>query len=320
MDEAADDSLILLLINRGGILGVLEEVHGVGRSLGGKRVRAAGRENLEDGMEHGCSESACDGVKVESDAEVAVHGGFVEDARVALVQLEDGLVPEAAASEDRGAVVNMGVEDHHEARVVLASPEELARISEVSGVADGDEGSGVVEVEDAVGGFSSIDTAQEFDISVVVGSREVTGEAPVERSWAILGSELALEESAWDIIATELDEGQVSVLDGISDDGVDGEEEEVVISSGGVGGGIVDGAGGVLFHGAETGRHALEGVIREELELEEQEESVVDSVGWDVGLFDELECLVSNEHLLHLLGDGWHDCVAIAFHRESFLD
>jgi len=36
----------------------------------------------------------------------------------------------------------MGVEDHHEARVVLASPEEIARISEVSGVADGDEGSG----------------------------------------------------------------------------------------------------------------------------------------------------------------------------------
>ena len=128
----------------------------------------------------------------------------------------------------------------------------------------------MVEVEDAVGGLGSIDTAQEFDVSVVVGSREVTGKAPVERSWAILGSELALEESTGDIIATELDEGQVSVLDGISDDRVDGEEEEMVISSGGVGGGIVDGAGGILFHSAETGSHALEGEIREE-----QEESVV---------------------------------------------
>ena len=48
MDKATDDSLILLLIDRGGILRVLEEVHGVGRSLGGKRVRAAGRENLEN--------------------------------------------------------------------------------------------------------------------------------------------------------------------------------------------------------------------------------------------------------------------------------
>jgi len=159
----------------------------------------------------------------------------------------------------------------------------------------------VVEVEDAVGRLGSVDTAQEFDVSVGIGRREVTGEAPVERSWAILRSELALEESAGDIVAAELDEGQVSVLDCVSDDGVDGEEEEMVISSGGVGGGIVDGAGGVLFHGAETGSHALEGVIREELKLEEQEESVVDSVGWDVGLLDELECLVSNEHLLHLL-------------------
>ena len=102
--------------------------------MGGERVRAAGRENLEDGKKHGCSEGAGDGVKVESDAEVAVHGGFVEDAGVALVQLEDGLVPEATASEDCSAIVNMGVDDHHEARVVLASPEELARISKVSGV------------------------------------------------------------------------------------------------------------------------------------------------------------------------------------------
>ncbi len=139
----------------------------------------------------------------------------------------------------------------------------------------------MVEVEDAVGRLGSVDTAQEFDISVGIGSREVTGEAPVERSWAILMSELALEESAGDIVAAELYEGQVSILDCVGDDGVDGEEEEMVISSGSVGGGIVDGAGGVLFHGAETGSHALKGVIREELELEEQEESVVDSVGWD---------------------------------------
>jgi len=94
MDEAADDLLILLLVDRGGILKVLEEVHGVGISLGREGVRAAGCKNLEDRMKHGGSEG---GVKVESDAEVAVHGGFVEGAGVALVKLEDGLVPEAAA-------------------------------------------------------------------------------------------------------------------------------------------------------------------------------------------------------------------------------
>jgi hypothetical protein len=82
MDEAANDLLILPLVDRGGILRVLEEIHGVGRSLGGERVHAAGRENLKDGMKHGCSECAVDGVKVESDAEVAVHGRFVEYAGV----------------------------------------------------------------------------------------------------------------------------------------------------------------------------------------------------------------------------------------------
>ena len=97
MDEAADDLLILLLVDRGGILKVLEEVHGVGISLGGEGVRAAGCKNIEDRMKHGGSEGASDGVKVESDAEVAVHGGFVDGAGVALVKLEDGLVPEAAA-------------------------------------------------------------------------------------------------------------------------------------------------------------------------------------------------------------------------------
>ena len=80
-----------------------------------------------------------------------------------------------------------------------------------------------------------------------------------------------------------------------------------IAGSGGVGGRIAGSAGGILFHGTEAGSDALEGVIRGELKLKEQEESVVDSVGGDVGLFDQLECFVSSEHLLHLL-------------RESFLD
>jgi len=88
---------------------------------------------------------------------------------------------------------------------------------------------------------------------------------PIEWSWAILRSELALKESAGDIIATELDEGQVSVLDSVGDDGVDSEEEEIVIriaGSDGVGGRIAGSAGGILFHGTEAGSDALEGVIR----------------------------------------------------------
>jgi len=73
---------------------------------------------------------------VKANAEVAIHGGLVEGPRVVLVELVDGLVPESAASEDGSAVVNMSVEDHEQMRVVRKSPEELARICEVSGVAD----------------------------------------------------------------------------------------------------------------------------------------------------------------------------------------
>ena len=61
-----------------------------------------------------------------------------------------------------------------------------------------------------------------------------------------------MKESIGDIIATELDEGQVSVLDGVGDDGVDGEEEEMMVFSGGVGVRIAGSAEGVLFHGAEA--------------------------------------------------------------------
>ena len=51
-----------------------------------------------------------------------------------------------------------------------------------------------------------------------------------------------MKESTGNVVATELDEGQVSVPDGVGDDGVDGEEEEMVISSGGIGGGIAGSA------------------------------------------------------------------------------
>ena len=42
-------------------------------------------------MDHGRSEGTGDGV--EGKAEVAVHGGFVKDSGISLVELEDLLVP-----------------------------------------------------------------------------------------------------------------------------------------------------------------------------------------------------------------------------------
>ena len=69
--------MTLLLVDRDGMLRVLEEVDGVKRSFGREKVRAAGREDLEDGVKHGGSEGTGDGVRVESDAEEAVHGGII---------------------------------------------------------------------------------------------------------------------------------------------------------------------------------------------------------------------------------------------------
>jgi len=119
--------------------------------------------------------------RCEGTGRVTVHGELIEGSRVALVELENGVVPECRASEDGCAVINVSVEDHEQERVSLASPEELAVIK-VSGVADGDEGGGVVEVEDAVGGLCAVDTAQEFDILVVVGRWEVAGTLLKDRS------------------------------------------------------------------------------------------------------------------------------------------
>ena len=127
-DELANNSLILRLANGSGVCGRVEEVLRVWRPLSWEGLSTASCEDLEDRVEHRSSEGTGDRIKVESNAEVVVHGGFVEDPRVALVELEDGLVPESTTCED-SSVVNVSVEDHYQARVVLASPEELARIS-----------------------------------------------------------------------------------------------------------------------------------------------------------------------------------------------
>ena len=70
---------------------------------------------------------------LRTDAEVAVHGGFVEGSGVALVEFEDGLVPEGTTSEDCGAVVNMGPRAEGHPCISRGTK----RISKVSGAADG---------------------------------------------------------------------------------------------------------------------------------------------------------------------------------------
>ena len=68
------------------------------------------------------------------------------------------------------------------------------------------------------------------------------------------------------------------------------------------------------FHSAETGGHPLKAVVREELELEEHEEPEEDCVWWDVGLVNESEGLVCDEHLCQLRLDSRSDSMLVIIH------
>ena len=68
------------------------------------------------------------------------------------------------------------------------------------------------------------------------------------------------------------------------------------------------------FHGAKAGGHSLEAVVWEELELQEHEEPEEDCVWWDVGLVDEREGLVGDEHLCQFDLDSRGDSVFVILH------
>ena len=74
------------------------------------------------------------------------------------------------------------------------------------------------------------------------------------------------------------------------------------------------------IHSTEAASHFLEGMIWEELQLEEQEEAEEHSVGRDVRFVDEVEDFVGGEHLCELSLDSWYDCMFVIFHKHSFLD
>jgi len=93
----------------------------------------------------------------------------------------------------------------------------------------------------------------------------------------------------------------------------------VVISSSSIGGlSIVWRRSGI--HSTESSGYFLEGVIWEELQLEEQEEAEEHSVGRNVSFVDEVEDFVCGEHLCELFLDSWYDCMLVIFHKHSFLD
>ena len=70
-------------------------------------------------------------------------------------------------------------------------------------------------------------------------------------------------------------------MDSSSKDSIDGEQEEVVVTSSGISSVRIN-RKRIRVHGTEAGRHLLKGVIREEFQLEEEEEPEEGGVGSDV--------------------------------------
>ena len=145
-------------------------------------------------------------------------------------------------------------------------------------------------------------------VSVTVGLREVSREAAIVRD-----GERQLEESCWNIITPHLEAVEVATMDSCSEDGIDSEQEEVVVTSGSVRCLSVGRRGGG-FHCTESGRHAFERVVWEELELQEAKESEEDCVRRNIALVNELEDFVGYEHLCELFSDSRSYCMLVIVH------
>ncbi len=185
----------------------------------------------------------------------------------------------------------MGVDDNERIRIGGTSNFELSEVGFELDIALREEELGVIFVEDTVRDAGAVDATVDLDICTIVGLGEVSREA------AVVGTgQLALEEGSRDIVSLELELVAEAALDSCGEDSVEGEEKEVVISCSGVGSLSISGRRS-SFHSAEAGGHSLEAMVWEELELEEHEEPEEDSVWWDVGLVDEREGFVSDEHL-----------------------
>ena len=202
----------------------------------------------------------------------------------------------------------MGVDDDERIGIVGTGHFELAEVGFELDIALREEELGVVFVKDTVRDAGAIDAAVDLDVCTIVGLGEVRRETTV-----VGDRQLALEEGSGDVVSLEFELVAESTLDSRGEDCVEGEEEEMVISCSCVGSLGISGRRS-SFHGAKAGGHSLEAVVWEELELQEHEEPEEDCVWWDVGLVDEREGLVGEEHLCQFYLDSRCDSVFVIIH------
>jgi hypothetical protein len=104
----------------------------------------------------------------------------------------------------------------------------------------------MIIVEELVRNAGAVDAAEDLNVGVTIGFRQVGREAAV-----VWDGERQLEESDRDIVTPHLEAVEVTAMDSFSEDGIDGEQEEVVVTNGGVRGLSVDRRGSG-FHCAES--------------------------------------------------------------------
>ena len=128
-DELANTPLVGFGIHRSGIIRDVEEVHRVWSGLLGKGRGAEGGEDLEDAVIHRGGHGPGVRVIAEAHSKVAIHGGRVKSAWVAVAEGLEGLIVLGAPGEYSSSVINMGVDDHEYVGVYRTGNLELAEVT-----------------------------------------------------------------------------------------------------------------------------------------------------------------------------------------------
>ena len=128
-DELANAFLVCFEVDRSGIIRDVKEIHRVWSGLLWKGRGAEGGEDFEDTVIHGGGHGPSCRVIAETHSKVAVHGGRVESARVAVTEGLEGLIVLGAPGEYGSSIINMGVDDHEYVGIFRAGDLEFAEVT-----------------------------------------------------------------------------------------------------------------------------------------------------------------------------------------------
>jgi hypothetical protein len=300
IEKAAKDATVFGRVVGASISRSIEE-SGVTRSGDGRKVGSS--EVREKAAEIAFLSDGNTAVGITSDGVASVRGAVLVKSERAVARGESchELDTEWLMSTEDDAVVNMHRDSTGEGRVGGMEFDIDAGVSLGREEAGGRKNVGKVGVEDVVGLFEAIESAEGFHPLAGEGMRNITGELDDNLAWAVFRSEKVVEEGAFDI---EGREGEFVATAGLGRRGMVASDEGHlgVLSSGGSEG--VDIGGGRLFV-ATSGHSAADcvgdGVFAMELGLAEHLTAEADGIGFDVFEFDRAHTTVGGQELGHFL-------------------